>query len=79
MTLKINRVLDSHKDQVCTKFGQNPLKDVVSSVHKDVMEGRTEGRTDGSVTTKLGRNIVLTVFSLARFYTYRVQRPPLFE
>jgi hypothetical protein len=23
--------------RVCTKFGQNPLKDVDSSVHKDVM------------------------------------------
>jgi hypothetical protein len=34
--LKINRVPDSPKDYVCTKFGQNPLKDVDSSVHKDV-------------------------------------------
>jgi hypothetical protein len=25
---KIKRVPDSLKDQVCTKFGQNPLKDV---------------------------------------------------
>jgi hypothetical protein len=37
MSLKINRVPDSHKDYVCTKFGQNPLKDLDSSVHKDVM------------------------------------------
>jgi hypothetical protein len=37
MTLKINRVPDSPKDYVCTKFGQNPLKDVDSSVQKDVM------------------------------------------
>jgi hypothetical protein len=36
-SLKINRVPDSPKDYVCTKFGQNPLKDVDSSVHKDVM------------------------------------------
>ena len=28
--------LDSPKDYVCTKFGQNPLKDVDSRVHKDV-------------------------------------------
>jgi hypothetical protein len=28
MTLKINRVPDSLKDYVCTKFGENPLKDV---------------------------------------------------
>ena len=32
MTLKIDRVPDSPKDQVCTKFGQNPLKDVDSRV-----------------------------------------------
>ena len=37
MTLKINRVPDSPKDYVCTTFGQNPLKDLDSSVHKDVM------------------------------------------
>jgi hypothetical protein len=30
--LKINRVPDSPKDYVCTKFGQNPLKDVDSGV-----------------------------------------------
>ena len=42
MTLKINRVPDSHKDYICTKFGQNPLKDVdLKSVHKDVTDGRT--------------------------------------
>jgi hypothetical protein len=28
MTWKINRVPDSQKDKICTKFGQNPLKDV---------------------------------------------------
>jgi hypothetical protein len=32
LTLKINRVPDSPKDYVCTKFGQNPLKDVDSRV-----------------------------------------------
>jgi hypothetical protein len=36
MTLKINRIPDSPKHYVCTKIGQNPLKDVDSSVHKDV-------------------------------------------
>jgi hypothetical protein len=30
LTLKINKVPDSPKDYVCTKFGQNPLKDVDS-------------------------------------------------
>ena len=34
---------------VCTKFGQNPLKDAHSSIHKDV----TEGRTDNSITISL--------------------------
>jgi hypothetical protein len=28
----LNRVPDSPKDYVCTKFGQNPLKDVDSRV-----------------------------------------------
>jgi hypothetical protein len=37
MTLKVNRVPDSPKDLVCTKFGQNLLKDLDSSVHKDAM------------------------------------------
>jgi hypothetical protein len=36
VTLKINRVPDSPKDYICTKFGQNPWKDLDSSVHKDV-------------------------------------------
>ena len=33
------------------------IEDVDSSLHKDVMEGRTEGRMDGSVTISL-RNFV---------------------
>jgi hypothetical protein len=43
MTLKINRVPDSPKDQVCTKFGQNPLKDVDSRVVTMMLwkDGRT--------------------------------------
>ena len=32
LTLQINRVPDSPKDYVCTKFGQNPLKDLDSRV-----------------------------------------------
>ena len=52
MTLKINRVPDYHKDEVSTKFGQNPLKDVDSRV----LQG-CYGRTDGSVTVSL-RNFV---------------------
>jgi carbamoylphosphate synthase small subunit len=48
MTLKINRVPDSLKDYVCTKFGQNPLKDVDSRVFTRML--RKDGRTEGSVT-----------------------------
>ena len=41
---------------MCTKFGQNPLKDVDSRVFTMMLRkdgwtnGRKEGRTDGSVT-----------------------------
>ena len=51
ITLKINRVPDSLKDQVCTKFGQNPLKDVVSRVFTRMLW------KNGSVTISL-RNFV---------------------
>ena len=51
MTLKINRVPDSLKDYVCTKFGQNPLKDVDSRVFTRML------RKDGRVTILL-RNFV---------------------
>ena len=63
MNLKINRVPDSPKDYVCTKCGQNPLKDVDSRVFTRMLgkdgrkEGRKDGRTDGSVTISL-RNFV---------------------
>ena len=40
MTLKINMVPDSHKDYVCTKFGQNPLKDVDSRVFTRMLCGK---------------------------------------
>jgi hypothetical protein len=45
MTFKINRVPDSLKD--CTKFGQNPLKDVDPRVFTRIV---TDGWTEGSVT-----------------------------
>jgi hypothetical protein len=38
--LKINRVLESPKDCVCTKFGQNPLKDVDSRVFTRMLRGK---------------------------------------
>jgi hypothetical protein len=40
--LKINRVPDSPKDYVpvCTKFGQNPLKDVDSRVFTRMLRGK---------------------------------------
>jgi hypothetical protein len=40
MTLKINRVPDSPKDYVCTKFGQNPLKDLDSRVFTRMLCGK---------------------------------------
>ena len=55
LTLKINRVPDFLKDYVCTKFGQNPLKDVDSRVFTKML--RKDGRTEGSVTISL-RNFV---------------------
>ena len=39
---------------MCTKFGQNPLKDVDSRVFTRMLQ---DGRTDGSVTISL-RNFV---------------------
>ena len=42
LTLKINRVPDSLKDKISTKFGQNPLKDVDPRVFtRIVMDGWT--------------------------------------
>ena len=41
LTLKINRVPDSLKDYICTKFGQNPLKDVDPRVFTRIV---TDGR-----------------------------------
>ena len=70
LTLKINRVPDSPKDYVCTKFGQNPLKDVDSRVFTRMLRSKNLTRdidlwpwksigfqTDGSVTISL-RNFV---------------------
>jgi hypothetical protein len=68
LTLKINRFPDSPKDYVCTKFGQNPLKDVDPRVFTRMLRkgGRTEGRTYGSVTVSLrnfvGEGIIKTNF-----------------
>ena len=39
LTLKINRVPDSPKDYVCTKFGQNPSKDLDSRVFTRMLCG----------------------------------------
>jgi hypothetical protein len=59
MTLKTNKVPNSHKDKVCTKFGQNPFKDVDLRVFTR-MDGRKEGRKDGQwILTKLGTYLVL--------------------
>jgi hypothetical protein len=40
LTLKINRVPDSPKDYICTKFDQNPLKDLDSSGQRSMSPGQ---------------------------------------
>ena len=40
MTLKINSVPNYPKDYGCTKFGQNPLKDVDSRVFTRMLHGK---------------------------------------
>ena len=63
------------KYNVCTKIGQNPLKDVDSRVFTRMLwkDGRKEGRTDGSVTTSL-RNFVRNIYVVPiGFNTYTVK------
>ena len=59
MTLKINRVPDFLIDQVCTKFGQNPLKDVDSIVFTRMLRGKNfkyvQSFVDSIVFTKMLR------------------------
>ena len=52
LTLKINRVPDSHKDYVCTKFGQNPLNDVDSRVLTRMLHGKILTRLSWPLTYK---------------------------
>ena len=54
MTLKINRVSDCPKDYACTKFGQNPLKDLDSSVHR-MLCGKDLTRWPWPLTLKINR------------------------
>jgi hypothetical protein len=51
LNLKINRVPDSLKDYVCTKFGQNSFKDIDSRVVTRMW--RVDRRKDGSITLSL--------------------------
>jgi hypothetical protein len=53
LTLKINRVPDSPKDYVCTKFGQNPWKDVDSRVFTRMLHGKTLTRWHWPLTLKI--------------------------
>jgi hypothetical protein len=55
MTLKINRVPDSPKDYVCTKFGQNPLKDLDSRVSARMLCGKNLTRWPWPLTLKINR------------------------
>ena len=53
LTLKINRVPDSLKDLVCTKFCQNPLKDVDSRLFTRMLCGTN--LTPWPLTLKINR------------------------
>jgi hypothetical protein len=53
LTLKINRVPDFPKDYVCTKFGQNPLKDVDSRVFTRMLCGKNLTRRHSPLTYDL--------------------------
>jgi hypothetical protein len=55
MTLKINRVPDSPKDHVCTKFGQNPLKDVDSRLFTRLICGKNLTQWPWPLTLKFNR------------------------
>ena len=55
LTLKINSVLESPKDYVCTKFGQNPLKDVDSRVFTRMLRGKHLTRWHWPLTLKINR------------------------
>ena len=55
LTLKINRVPDSPKDYVCTKFGQNPLKDVDSRVFTRMLCSKNLTRGHWPLTWKINR------------------------
>jgi hypothetical protein len=55
LTLKINRVPDSSKDYVCTKFGQNPLKDVDSRVFTRMLHSTNLIRWHWPLTLKINR------------------------
>jgi hypothetical protein len=53
VTLKIYTVPDSPKDYVCTKFGQNPLKDVDSRVFTRMLCGKNLTRWHWPLTYNL--------------------------
>ena len=55
MTLKINRVSDFLKDQKCTKFGENPLKDVDSRVFTRMLRGKNLTWWHWPLTLKINR------------------------
>jgi hypothetical protein len=55
LTLKINRVPDSPKDYVCTKFGQNPLKDVDSRVFTRMLRSKNLTLWHWRLTLKINR------------------------
>ena len=55
MTLNINMIPDSPKDYVCTKFGQNPLKDLDSRVFTRMLCVKKLTRCPWPLTLKINR------------------------
>jgi hypothetical protein len=55
ITLKINRVPDYPKDYVCTKFGQNPLKDLDSRVFTRMLCSKNLTLWPWPLTLKINR------------------------
>ena len=59
MTLQNNRVPDFPKDKVCTRFGQNPLKDLDSRVFTRMLCGKNLTRWPWPLTLKINRFQIL--------------------
>ena len=79
--LENQRVPDSLKDLVCTRFGQNPLKDVDSSVFTRMLwkDGWTEGSLTISLHNFVGERIINCIYigHLSLVFLFKVFYPHL--